>query len=94
MVATTGALVVFKVVNEVILPLPDAASPIEVVLFVQLNVVPTIVPLKLISVVEVPTQFVWFAILSTVGIGFTVTVITFDIALHNTLLNVLVVILL
>ena len=58
MVAIIGALVVIKVVNEVISPLPDAGSPIEVVLFVQLNVVPTIVPLKLISVVEVPTQFV------------------------------------
>jgi hypothetical protein len=35
-VAVTGALVVLAAVNAAILPVPLAASPIEVVLFVQL----------------------------------------------------------
>jgi hypothetical protein len=37
MVAVTGAFVVLVAVNEPMLPVPLAASPIDVVLFVQLN---------------------------------------------------------
>ena len=36
MVAVTGAVPVFVAVNAPILPVPDAARPIDVLLFVQL----------------------------------------------------------
>lgn len=39
-VATTGAFVVFTALNVVILPLPLPPSPIEVVLFVHVKVLP------------------------------------------------------
>ena len=58
-VAVTAAAEAFKAVNGAILPVPLAARPMEVVLFVQLNVVA--VPVKLIAVVAVLLQTVWFA---------------------------------
>ena len=39
-VAVTGALVVFVAVKVGIVPVPEAAKPIEVVLFVQARTVP------------------------------------------------------
>ena len=39
-VATTGALVLLMAVKAAILPEPEAARPIDGVLFVQLNTVP------------------------------------------------------
>ena len=45
-VADIGAFVVLLVVNTGILPVPFAARPIAVLLFVQLFTVPTTEPLK------------------------------------------------
>ena len=75
-VATTGALVALVAVNEAILPLPLAASPIDGALFVQLyTMVPPVVGLlKLTAVVDAPLQRVWFATAFTVAVGFTVIV--------------------
>ena len=53
-VAITGELVALVAVNAAILPVPLAARPIDVVLFVQLNTVPGGVPEKVIVVVEAP----------------------------------------
>lgn len=44
-VAATGAVAVLPAVNDVISPVPFAASPIEVLLFVQLYSVPVTLPL-------------------------------------------------
>lgn len=56
MLATTGALVVLVAVKLAILPVPDAASPMLVLLLVQLYTVPAAVPLKVIAAVAVPLQ--------------------------------------
>ena len=53
-VATTGAFVVFATANEAILPVPDAASPIEVALFVQLKLLPVTLLPKLTADVLAP----------------------------------------
>jgi hypothetical protein len=73
-VAVTGALVVFVPVNAAILPVPVAARPIDVVLFVQLNVVPATVPLKVVAATKALLHTVWFEGCATVGVGFTVIV--------------------
>ena len=57
-----------------ILPVPDAARPIPVLLFVQLNVVPATAPVKLTAVVAAPAHSVWLATAFTVGVGLTVIV--------------------
>ena len=49
--ATAPALVATKLP---IFPLPDAASPIDAVLLVQLYVVPVTAPVKVMAVVEAP----------------------------------------
>ena len=53
-VAVTGALVKLITVNTGIFPLPFAAKPIVVLLFVQLKVVPLIAPEKATRFVEAP----------------------------------------
>ena len=53
-VAVTGALLVLIAVNEGIFPLPEAAKPIVVLLFVQLKVVPLIAPEKVTRFVDAP----------------------------------------
>ena len=54
MVAVTSTLDVFTAVKEAMLPAPEAASPIEGVLFIQLYTVPgTGDPPKLIATVGV-----------------------------------------
>ena len=58
MVAVTADAVAFVAVKEPILPVPMAASPIEVVLFVQLYTVPVTAPVKLIAVVDAPLHTV------------------------------------
>jgi hypothetical protein len=73
-VAVTGAFVVLVAVNEAMLPLPLAPSPIEVLLLVQLYTVPVTAPLKATAVVAAPLQSVWFDTAFTVGVGFTVIV--------------------
>lgn len=83
-VAVTGALVAFVAVKEAILPAPLAANPIDAVLFVQLNIVPATVPVKLTAAVEVLLQTTWLAGCATSGVGLTVTVAVIGIPLQVT----------
>ena len=53
-VAVTGALVVLTTVNAGIFPEPPAANPTDVLLFVQLNVVPLTAPANVIAFVAAP----------------------------------------
>ena len=53
-VAVTGAFVIFIAVNGRIFPLPLAAKPIVVLLFVQLKVVPLTAPENDIAFVVAP----------------------------------------
>jgi hypothetical protein len=73
-VAVTGAVPVFKAMNEFISPFPLAASPMEGLSFVQLYVVPVTAPLKTTDVVFALLQTVWLAGSVTVGVGLTVIV--------------------
>ncbi|MBK8494600.1 MAG: hypothetical protein IPL50_05890 [Chitinophagaceae bacterium] len=60
MVAVTGALVVLIAVKRNI-SLPPAASPMDVLLFVQLKLVPLTEPLNTIALVAAPLHRSWFA---------------------------------
>jgi hypothetical protein len=73
-VATTGAVPALVAVNEAISPVPLAARPIDVALFVQLKVVLLNAPLKATAVVEAPLHNAWLDTVFTVGVGFTVIV--------------------
>jgi hypothetical protein len=73
-VAVTGAVPVLVAVNAAILPVPLAARPMLVLLFVQLNVVPATAPVKVMAVVVAPLHNVWLATAFTVGVGLTVIV--------------------
>ena len=53
-VAVTGAVPVLIAANAGIFPLPDAAKPIDALLFVQLKVVPLTAPEKATRFVEAP----------------------------------------
>ena len=55
-VAVMGAVVAFEAVNEGTFPEPFAASPIAVLLFVQVNVVPVTGPDKVVSGASTPAQ--------------------------------------
>ena len=59
MVAVTGALVVLMAVNAGILPVPPAAKPIDVLLFVQLKTVLLTLPLKFTALVADPLHKFW-----------------------------------
>ena len=74
MVAVTGSAPVLIAVKLPILPVPAAARPMLVLLFVQLYTVPVVAPVKITAVVGVLLHTVWFAGWFTVGIGFTVIV--------------------
>lgn len=76
MVATLGAVPLFKPIKLAILPVPDAARPMLVLLFVQLyTAVPPIVGvLKITSAVLVLAHTVWLGTGFTTGDGFTVMV--------------------
>jgi len=74
MVAVTGTFDGFSAVKPGILPVPDAAKPIEGVLLVQLYTVPATAPVKLTGAVGVLAHTVWLAGWLTVGVGFTVMV--------------------
>ena len=63
------AVVELLVVNERMLPLPEAASPIFVLEFVQLKVAPDGVLAKTIGVKVVPAQRLTLDILDTEGLG-------------------------
>jgi len=78
----------FVVVKDaILLPVPLAASPMEVALFVQLyTIVPPVVGLpKVTAVVELPLQTTWFEIAFTVAVGFTVIVNVFEVPTQVTL---------
>ena len=55
-VAITGTGVVLMALNEKIVPFPLAASPMDVVVFVQLKVVPTILLAKFDAGTIFPAQ--------------------------------------
>jgi hypothetical protein len=55
-VAVIGEVVTFVAVNEGMLPEPPAASPIAVLLFVQVNVVPLTGPDKFVTGAPDPAQ--------------------------------------
>ena len=57
-VAVTGVLVKLMAVNAGIFPLPLAAKPIAVLLFVQLKVVPLTAPEKVIRLVVAPLHII------------------------------------
>ena len=75
-VATTGAVVALVAMKLAMLPLPPAANPIEVVLFVQLyTIVPPVVGLvKFTAAVAVLLHTTWLVTAVTVAVGFTVMV--------------------
>jgi hypothetical protein len=73
-VATSGAVPLLTAANEGTSPIPVAASPIDVLLLVQLKVVPATGPLTVTCVVAAPLQTAWSAIAFTIGVGFTVIV--------------------
>ena len=83
-VAMTGELVAFVAVKAPILPVPLAARPILVLLFVQLNVVPATAPVKFTGVVVAPAHKTWLATAFTVGVGFTVIVNVIGVPAHGT----------
>ena len=56
MVAVTGAADAFVAVNAGTLPVPDSVRPIELLLFVQLNVVPATAPESVVEATETPLQ--------------------------------------
>ena len=60
-------------VKDAIFPVPLAANPIEVLLLVQLKVVPDIELEKAIAVVLEPTQIDWLETVEISGDAFTVT---------------------
>jgi len=71
-VATIGLVPVFTAVNEAILPVPLAASPMPGVSLVQVKVLA--VPVKLTAAVVLAFTTVWLAIVFTVGNAFTIPV--------------------
>ena len=60
--------------KDAILPVPDAARPILVLLLVQLYTVPAPLPVKTTAAVGAPLHTTWLATALTVGTGFTVIV--------------------
>ena len=73
-VDTTGILVAFTPVNEVIFPVPDAPRPIDVVLLDHVYTVEATVPLIVTPLTVEPAHTAWLLIASMVGRGLTVTV--------------------
>jgi hypothetical protein len=73
-VAVTGLAVVLVAVKAGIAPVPVAPRPMDVALLVQLYVVPLTALVKATGVVLWPEHSVWFAIVFTPGVGFTVMV--------------------
>ena len=67
-------MVALVAVNAGMFPLPLAAKPMLVVLFVQLYVVPATGLVKFTGAVNEPLQTVWFGTGLTVGVGATVIV--------------------
>lgn len=89
-VATTGVCVVFTAVKAAMLPLPEAARPIEGVLLVQLYTVPVTAPLNVTAVVADRLHTTWLDTAFTVGIGFTTTVAVIGVPVQPLALGVIV----
>lgn len=74
MVAVTIPVVRFTAVKDGISPVPEAARPMEGVLFTQLKVVPATGPSTVMSVEVLLLQTVLLVMVFTVGVGYTVMV--------------------
>jgi hypothetical protein len=72
MFASIGAVVVLVAVNEAMLPVPLAAKPMAVLLFVHAKVAPAVGLVKLVIVVGAASQITTLLGTTTVGVGFTV----------------------
>lgn len=83
MVAVTGLLLLLIAVKPVIFPVPLAARPIDVLLFVQVKEVPLTAPVKLMALVIAPLHTIWLAGCTTSGVGLTVIVNTTGGAVHK-----------
>jgi len=73
-VALIGAVVAFVAVKLAMLPVPLAANPIAVLLFVHAKVVPATPPTKLTAAVAAALQSTWLTGTRTVAVGLTVIV--------------------
>jgi hypothetical protein len=74
MLDVIGAVVVFVAVNAAMLPVPLAAKPVAVFVFVQLYTAPATGPPMVTAAVVDPAHTTWFEIAFTVGVGLTVIV--------------------
>lgn len=72
MAAIAGLLPVLIPVKEAIFPVPLAANPTDVLLFVQLYTAPGTELLKFTGIVLKLLQVIWSGILASTGVGFTV----------------------
>ena len=85
---------VFTAMNEGILPVPLAASPMEGALLVQANesapVGPVVGLVKLITAVGDPLHNTWLATGFTIGVGFTVMVNVIGVPVQLPILGVTV----
>lgn len=81
-VAVIGALVVFVAVNDGISPVPLAASPIEMLSFVQLKLLPLTLPVKFTVLVVALLHKTWLAGCTTFGVGLTVIVKLCTVPVH------------
>ena len=81
-VAVTGVLVLLIAVKAGMLPVPLAAKPIDVLLLIQLKLVPATEPEKLTTLVNAPSHKAWFAGLFTSGDGLIVMVNVFGVPLQ------------
>ena len=73
-VAVTGVLPALIPMNDGMVLVPLAPSPMDGLLLIQLYVVGTTGPVMVTAVVAAPAHTVWFAIVFTAGVGFTVMV--------------------
>ena len=73
-VAVIGVVPGFVAVNAGIFPLPFAPSPMAVLLFVHVNVVPGVVLVKFVAGTVAPTHTTILAGTITLGAGLTVIV--------------------
>ena len=94
MIAITVDTPVFTAMNEGILPVPLAASPMEGALLVQANesapVGPVVGLVKLITAVGDPLHNTWLATGFTIGVGFTVMVNVIGVPVQLPILGVTV----
>jgi hypothetical protein len=73
-VAETDPAVLLEAVYEAMFPVPLAAIPIAVFVFVQAKVVPATGLVKLLAAIVAPSHTTILAGTTTVGVGFTVIV--------------------